>query len=363
MDTPTTETPEATPLSELAKKHFKDYTGEVKEAAPETPAEETVEETETTDNSTDTETEEESLEAAPEAEEGEDSTDKTTDTEEVEDDLVLRSFDELVENQEWDKEWTDSLTLNVKIDGEEKPVSITELRDNYQIQNAAEKRLNEAKEIKESAKAEVAQQQEAIQQNLVQAAAIIEQAEKALAGDIEKTNFDELEKIDPGEAALQKQKFQERQQTLAALKQSALAQYQQAVSQNQEEAQQVLAQTLQEEGQKLIEKIPEWANEETAKAEKASVTNYLMGLGFSEEEIAQAYDHRMIVLARKAMLHDDADSKLEPARKKLKVVKKTIAPGKQKSTSQLTQERQTQKRAQLKKSGRFEDALSLLKGT
>lgn len=351
MDTPTTETPETTSLSLLAKKHFKGFAGEVQEAAtPEETPEEITEQPE-----------EEQVEELESAEaEHESSEDPPSETEEEE---TVSSLDELIQSQEWDEEWANNLAVSVKVDGEEKPVTLSELRANFQIQEAAEKRLEEAKQVKESAKAEVAAQTEAAKQNLVTAAAIIEEAEKVLNGDIEDTNFKELERVDPAEAALKKVQFQERRQNLDALKQKAVTQYQQAVTQNQEEAQKALAQTLQEEGVKLIEKIPGWSNEKTAQAEKASVSKYLVDLGFSENEISNAYDHRMIVLAYKAMQHDEGLKKLEPAKKKLKVVKKTIPPGKQKTTSQINSERINQKRAQLRKSGKFDDALSLLRGT
>lgn len=348
METPTTESPEQetshTPYSLLAKKAFpQGYHGEVAEQ-PETVVE------------IETETEIEP-EVAQEVEEEAQEAAETPEEEEV-----VSSFDDLIQSQEWDNEWADSLTVKVKVDGEERPVKLADLRANYQIQEAAQKRLEEAKAAKESAKAEVAAQSEAARQQLVVAAKIIEKAEKSLQGDIEDTNFKELERVDPAEAALKKIQFQERRQNLDALKQEAIREYQKAVTQNQEEAQKALVQRLQVEGERLIERIPEWKSEETAKAEKANVSKYLSDLGYSDNEIANAYDHRMIVLARKAMLFDEGLKKLEPAKQKLKVVKKTIPPGSKVSTSQLNTQRKNEAKSKLRKSGSFDDALRLLRG-
>lgn len=350
METPTTEAPQETkdhsPYSLLAKKAFPNgFHGEVAEPTelPDSePAEVIAEEPAE-------EVEQEAIES-PESE--------TTEEEEA----VVSSFDDLIESQEWDNEWADSLTVKVKVDGEEKPVKLSDLRANYQMQEAASKRLEEAKAAKESAKAEAAKQSEAARTQLAIAAKLIEKAEQTLQSDIDTTDFKQLEKVDPAEAALKKIQFQERRQNLDALKQEAVQEYRKAVTQNQEEAQKVLIQRLQAEGEQLLTKIPEWSNEDTAKAEKANVSRYLSDMGFSENEIANAYDHRMIVMARKAMLFDEGAKKLEPAKQKLKVVKKTIPPGSKISPSQLTTQRKSEAKNQLKRSGSFDDALKLYKG-
>lgn len=350
METPTTETPaeapietpETTSYSLLAQKEFKQgYVGEAQEVTEDSPeVTEEVEETLETD------------EIIPEVE-----------SEEESEEEVISSFDDLVTTQEWERDWVDSLTLKTKVDGEERPVKLSEMKASYQTMQAAEKRLEEAKAVKESAKAEVAQQNEAAKQQLVIATSIVAEAEKALQGEFDNTNFKELEKVDPGEAALKRMQYQEKRQNLDALKNKALSEYQNAVSQNHEKAQQALSERLQQESEMLIEKIPEWSNEDTAQVEKANVGKYLSSVGFADNEIAQAYDHRMILLARKAMLYDEGEKKLEPAKQKLKVVKKTIPPGSRKSPTQIHTKRKKELRENLQKSGSLEDAFRLYRGS
>ena len=50
-------------------------------------------------------------------------------------------------------------------------------------------------------------------------------------------------------------------------------------------------------------------------------------LYLSPEEVARASDHRLVIMARKAMLFDRQKSKAEPAKKKLLTVPKTLKPG------------------------------------
>ena len=180
METPTTETPE-TNYSLLAKERFgHNFVGEVQEAAPVEVPEETQEVEE---------------EQVLEADEGiEEVTEETT--EEAEE-ATVQTFDELIQAQEWDDEWANSLAVKVKIDGEEKPVKISDLRANFQMQEAAQKRLEEAKAAKESAKAEASQKMEEANQQLAAAAAIVADAEKALLGEINNTDLDKLREQDP----------------------------------------------------------------------------------------------------------------------------------------------------------------------
>lgn len=362
METPTTESSE-TNYSLLAKKHFgANFHGESSEPAPQVTddgGDDAIRKEAQEESQEVTETPDEAAEETTQASESEESPDESLSSDSEESDTVS-SFEELVETQEWEPDWANSLTTKVKVDGEEKPVSLQDLKKSYQIQQAAEKRLEEAKSIKEQAKAESAKQAEQAKAQLIQSAKIIEQAEKFLQSDIDNTNLDELKKLDPAEWSAKKLEIQEKRAALNELKQSALREYQAAITQNQEEARQALQETLQEEGRLLMEKIPEWSDEETATSQKSEVAKYLVDLGFSEQEIAQAYDHRMIVLARKAMLHDKGLKSIEPAKKKLKKVVKTIPPGSKKSASETNAQRQNALRSRLKKTGSLDDAAALL---
>lgn len=351
MDNPTTENPEpqeSSNLSLLASEAFgSKFHGEVKEPEPDTSEEEPDTETELETTETETETE---LELKEEP------------TEEAEEEATtISSFEELVETQEWDKEWVDSLEIKVKVDGEEKPVKLADLRASYQMQEAAQKRLDDSKQKAQQVNEELTEKQQKINEQYTIAAKLIEKSEKALQSESEKIDWDDLKKHDPAEWSAKKLEIQERRQNLDALKDEAIKELQKAQSLHQEESQKVLAQVVQDESRKLVEKIPEWADQDKAASEKSQVAKYLRGLGFSDQEIASAYDHRMIVLARKAMLHDAKDKALEPAKKKFKKVVKSIPPGSKKSESQINLEEQNRLRSRLKQSGRIEDALAVLR--
>ena len=66
---------------------------------------------------------------------------------------------------------------------------------------------------------------------------------------------------------------------------------------------------LAEQKAKLVEKIPEFGDQAKAMALSKEITDTLTGTyGFSPDEIGQAADHRLLVLARDAMLYRKAEA-------------------------------------------------------
>ena len=355
MDTPTTEQPvEAKPETNyglLAKKSYgNEFHGEAVEAPVEAPEEAPVE-------ADPIEAAEEAPEAPVEEPTGEEALPEEAEAA-SEEDAPIDSWDELVESQAWEPEWANNLKVGVKVDGEESKVALSDLRASYQMQEAAEKRLNESKEKAKALNQAVSDKSDQLNQQFSVAAKLIENAEKLL--DSDESNLDpNLRRDDPAEWSAKEREIEKRRQNLAKLKTDAQGEYQKAAQQNQAERDKQLAEVIDGEQQKLSTAIPEWANQEFAKADKAKVSKYLQSVGFSEQELSQAYDSRMIVMARKAMLHDERDTKIDPQKKRLKTVPRTLSPGTQKTETQTQQAQRDKLKARLKSSGKLEDAMAL----
>jgi hypothetical protein len=174
-------------------------------------------------------------------------------------------------------------------------------------------------------------------------------------------NWDELRRQDPAEWTAKRAEFAQRREEIQRLKTDAVGSYQSTITQSQQEAQEQQRQYLQEQAQLLVEKLPEWKNPETAKTEKTAVAEYLYNQGFAQEDIAAASDHRMIVLARKAMLYDKGHDKAEVTKLKVTKIPKVLKPGTPKSSDQVASEKAVQAKSRLKQSGSLEDALAALR--
>jgi hypothetical protein len=67
------------------------------------------------------------------------------------------------------------------------------------------------------------------------------------------------------------------------------------------EQQQKLQAYVQSNAEKLTEYVPEWKDAKSYERDKPKVRSYLQNRGFSEEEINQAYDARLVAMAYDAM--------------------------------------------------------------
>lgn len=273
----------------------------------------------------------------------------------------ISSIDELISHYEFDPAWMDSLEIPVKINGEEGRAKLADLKASYQIKEAAEARLKEAKERARAEIQAVAEKREQLQSQFAIVGSLIDKAEKSFTKDESGVDWERLRQQDPAEWAAKREEFKQRREEIERLKREAVDSYKSTAAQAENEMRERQQQYLQEQAQQLVEKLPEWKDPETAKAEKTAVAEYLLNQGFTQEDISAASDHRMVILARKAMLYDRGKDKAEVAQKKVTKIPKVLKPGATKPQEQINIERQNQAKAKLKATGSIETALELMR--
>lgn len=352
MADPTTEKPQASPLSLLASEAFgTEFYGSVDQTEePVQPAEEIEETTEETGEAVE----------EPESQEGEEVEAEASEESESEGETIS-SLEELIQHQEWDPEWVNNLEVQVKVDGASGKAKLSDLVKSYQIDKAAEKRLEEAKAKAKEINQSLTEKQEQAHTQLVTAAKLIEKVEAMIDSDSKAIDWQKLREQDPAEFAAKKEDLKERRESLNRLKAEAATEYQQSVQKHQQESQEQLREYLQQQQTLLLNKLPEWKDEKTLSTEREGVTKYLLGQDFTQEELNQAYDHRFIVMARKAMKYDELQAKTEPAKKKVAKVPKVLKPGAPKPPEIVNRERRDKAIQRLRKTGSIEDAFEALK--
>lgn len=247
----------------------------------------------------------------------------------------------------------DDPTVTVKIDGKEVEVKLSELKNGYQRQADYTRKTMETAEQRKAAEAEVSrarQERETYAQNLHKIGAALE---VALTEQNKQTNWEELSRSDPAEYVRQLHLAQSRQAQL----QQIAAERQRVASQEQAEQQAAFHNHLQSQHQALLDKLPEWRDESKAKAEKVALREYLQNEGFESQLIDNLADARLVVLARKAMLHDQIMSKAQAATKKVATLPtKVERPGVGESPAL---DRRTAAYNRLGKTGKVEDAAAV----
>ena len=280
------------------------------------------------------ETEEVEVEAAEETEEAED----ILQADEAEEDET-----EAAEEAEEVVEAVEPQTYRVRVGDDEVDLTLDELQSGYMRQSDYTRKTQQVAEGRKQAEAELQAleaQRHSYAEQLAAVEAALQQSEPS------EEYWTHLQENDPIEFLSQKEAYRSRQDALALAKTER-----ERVQQEQMAAYEAQAkERLKQEGQTLLEAIPEWRDPDTMQREKNAVYTYAnRHLGFSPEELKNASDHRAVVTFRKAYLYDELMSQKPAASKKTKKAPKMVKGG------QPTTKRETsakRKRQQLQSIGK-----------
>lgn len=224
----------------------------------------------------------------------------------------------------------------VTVDGQDRTVKYSDLVRNAQKYLAGDKRLEEAANLRkqlepeqQAVKAERMQLQQALGQYTQQLAAWMQQSEP---------DWNYLLQNDPTEYVRVRHVWDTRR---AELQQAQAAQAE--LTRREQYDQAVAAQARNhEEQEKLLAALPDWKDPAKAKAEASAIDGYLQTAGFNDEERNGLTDHRMVVVARKAMLYDQLQAQQAQATNRVaRVPPRSERPG----TSQQGQQAHAQRQA------------------
>jgi len=259
-----------------------------------------------------------------EGEEVEDTTDQEDDGEEVEEEVQL---------------------YKVKIDGEEAEVTLEEALSGYQRERTFHKRMNEVSQKSKAIEAESAETKRLRDEY----AKGLQQLDQALR--VPEPNWEELRRTKTNEEfASIHAEYQIQQNNLAKVQQ-----------QQQAEVQAQYQNHLKTEFDTMLDKIPAWRDEKVREVERSKVISYAKShMGYTDDEIAQASDHRAIVTLRKAMLYDELMGGKTQAKKKVKTAPKMVKAGSPKTKSEVVSKRNQDMMKRFNNNSTVEGAVELL---
>lgn len=247
----------------------------------------------------------------------------------------------------------------VKVDGKEVEVNLEEALKGYQRQEAFTKRSMELAEQRKAFAAEAAetkqlrdayaQQLELLQTQLQQTSLTEEPDWAALKNEGYSTD-------DIFFAKTEWDKQQKQVQQVAAERQKIAQEQAQEQEQN-------LKQHLQNQRVEMLERIPEWKNDETREFERKEVIKYAQRrVGFSEEEISSASDARAIELLYKAWKWDNLMEKKPTTKKRTRQAPKMAKAGQPATKREVANRSKRKAREQFEKAGTVDAAVQLLMG-
>jgi hypothetical protein len=262
---------------------------------------------------------------------------------------------------ESDGELLKKVKLGVKIDGQTGEASLDDLVRSYQIQTAAEKRLEDAKTKSAEITAEATAKAAKLGERFAEAAALVESLESDLTEDISAANMEKLRRTDPAEWAAKNAEFDKRRAKIAQKRTDAIAKYHKANQQAQEEARANREKYLAGEYNALMEKRPEWRDAEKFKADGKKLNEFLSSATNTNTAQQVSHNHELLLLAHEAMLYRELKANTNAAAKKLEKVPKVLKPGTPTPPETSAKAKLEKARSQLRKSGSIDDALAFLR--
>lgn len=249
---------------------------------------------------------------------------------------IVTDFNQLCEQMEWDPEWAkNTLTLPQTIDGETRDVTIGELLAINQTQEAATKRLDDAKAKAREVHAGLDEDRRKVATEVAGAATLAQMAEKLFGLEGKREELARLKDSDPQGYLVLKDEIAEQEQAISEVRGYATKAMQELVkelgSDREALTDEEKSAKAAEERQKLFEAIPEWAgekNQQRALKESSELVEYgVKQYGFEPGDIIDNLDHRNLVILRKAYLYDRQKGAAEAAKKQVLKIPTVTKPG------------------------------------
>ena len=239
--------------------------------------------------------------------------------EEVETEEEVEEKSEVEEPEEVEEEQT----FTIKAAGEEKEVTLDELKKSYQLGSDYTKKTQEVAEqrkvIEQEAKAIIEARQ--VRDNYSQKLQAIEQF---LTGQNDNpAELAAMKENDPVGYAVKVAEMTEKKEQLQTVQaeRARLAQEQQTESQAQ------MQRFVEQEQIKLAESLPEFSDKSKGEQIRNDIRSYGKKAGFTDEELSQVYDSRHVLVLHKAAQYDKLMAGKAGVKKKVAKAPKTVKSG------------------------------------
>ena len=228
-------------------------------------------------------------------------------------------------------------TVTATIDGEEVEITIEEAVAGYQRQSAFTKRMQQLASERKAFEAEAVQTK---QMRDAYAQGLTELSEQLQSMQADEPDWDRAyDELDAKEYARLVQVYNQRKEHSALVEQER----QRIATEQNMEHQQLYQRHLKNEGERMIEVIPAWADNTVRDSERKQVIQYAQSLGYTAQEISQASDHRAVKALYDSWKLSQINQSAGVAKKKVRKAPKMAKAG----TPRAKGESQTRRKKQL----------------
>ena len=245
----------------------------------------------------------------------------------------------------------DEQRFQVKVGGEEKELTLTELKSLAQQGADYTKKTQQVAEQRKALQAE----QQAIEEAKYMRDAYAERLqamEQLLNAQQPMEDLDYLKESDPIGYAVRVAEMSQNKEKLYAIQ----AERQRIAELQQAEQQQGMQQYLSQQAAVLSESLPEYSDPVKGEALRSDLRTFAKNLGFSDQELSAVRDARHVMALYKAMQYDKLQQSKPQLNKRVSEPPKTIKSGNSNTATNTDQHKKAM--AQLQKTGKIRDAVS-----
>mgnify|MGYP003657583431 CR=1 FL=1 len=233
----------------------------------------------------------------------------------------------------------------VKVAGQEFEVTLDELRNGYSRDADYRRKTEELSNDRKNFHSQSEKQRQDYSQKLNEMNQLLSNAQQELNTEMNSADLEALYEEDPTEAARIEHRLRKKQEKLNM-----------AMQKTQSEQKQQFDGYLQTEKTKLVNNIPDFADPGKASTLKNNMRSHLAKYGFNDSEIAQVYDHRILMLVNDAMKFGNLQKAKPNIAKKISKPSRVFSSGIKQDKNDVKSKAAREKFGRLRKTGSLKDA-------
>ena len=236
-------------------------------------------------------------------------------------------------------------TYKVKVAGQEFDVTLDELRNGYSRDADYRQKTEELSNQRKNFQSESEKQRLDYSQKLNQVNELMSMAQQELNAEKNSVDLEQMYEDDPTEAMRIEHRLRRKQEKLDFAK-----------AKTQAEQKTQFDGFLQEQKRLLETKMPEFTDPVKASALKVTMKSTLNNYGFNDSEVAQVYDHRIVMLVNDAMKYRSLQNSKPNLAKKISKPGKVFSSGVKQGKGEVNLKVRKEKFSRLKKTGSMKAA-------
>ena len=236
-------------------------------------------------------------------------------------------------------------TYKVKVAGQELDVTLAELRNGYSRDADYRQKTEELSNERKNFHSQSEKQRQDYSQKLTEMNQMLSNAQQELNTEMNSADLEALYEEDPTEAARIEHRLRKKQEKVNL-----------AIQKTQSEQKIQFDGYIQTEKKKLLNNIPDFADPGKASNLKNNMRSHLAKYGFNDSEIAQVYDHRILMLVNDAMKFGNLQKAKPNLAKKISKPSRMFSSGIKQDKSDVRSKASKDKFSRLRKTGHIKDA-------